>query len=215
MADIQSATAEISWGKKEELECGPKPNMMATQPIIGGAVCESCVIPFLVIRRKIWLMPTAGVPCSNAANIRERKTWTQSEFCTRQNSIRGKSPQKCIYTAPAQETAKHRAKFGWPVVSDVAAVTKARCKTCWNFLGCPKLVNRSQPLVGWSSPYCEDMWRRCCCLTGFFSDCRYMPSLRRYSVIKLCDGAQMANFWQFFGSCIFSEPHAAHFRPGS
>jgi len=29
----------------------------------------------------------------------------------------------------------------------------------------------------------------------------------------LCDGAQMANFWRFFGSCISSEPRAAHFRP--
>jgi len=37
------------------------------------------------------------------------------------------------------------------------------------------------------------MWRRHCCLTSF-SDCRYMPSLRRYSPTKLCDGAQMANF---------------------
>jgi len=30
--------------------------------------------PFLVPRRKVWLTPLAGVPCSNAANIRERKT---------------------------------------------------------------------------------------------------------------------------------------------
>jgi len=36
----------------------------------------------------------------------------------------GKSPQKCAYSVPAQETAKHRAKFGWPPVIDVAAVTK-------------------------------------------------------------------------------------------
>ena len=26
----------------------------------------------------------------------------------------------------AQETVKHRAKFGWPLVSDVAAVRKSR-----------------------------------------------------------------------------------------
>ena len=26
----------------------------------------------------------------------------------------------------------------------------------------------------------------------FFSDCRYMPRLRRYSPTKLCDGAKMA-----------------------
>jgi len=38
----------------------------------------------------------------------------------------GKSPQRCIYNVAAQETAKRRAKFGWPPVSDVAAVTKTR-----------------------------------------------------------------------------------------
>jgi len=29
----------------------------------------------------------------------------------------------------------------------------------------------------------------------------------------LWDGAQMAIFGDFFGSCICSEPRAAHFRP--
>jgi len=57
------------------------PNVMAAQPNIGGALCESSVIPFLVSRRKVWLRSAAGVPCSNGANRRERKTWTtQSEF---------------------------------------------------------------------------------------------------------------------------------------
>jgi len=82
-------------------------------------------------------------------------------------------------------------------------------------LGAPKQPNRSQLLVGRSSPYCEDMWRRYCCLTSFFSDRRYEPQLPRYSPIKLCDGAQTANFWRVFASCIFSEPHAARFRPAS
>jgi len=31
--------------------------------------------------------------------------------------------------------------------------------------------------------------------------------------LKLRDGAQMAIFGDFFGSCICSEPRAAHFRP--
>jgi len=35
---------------------------------------ESFVIQFLVRRRKVWLTAAAGVPCSNAANIGERKT---------------------------------------------------------------------------------------------------------------------------------------------
>jgi len=37
--------------------------------------------------------------------------------------------------------AKHTAKFDWPLLSDVAAVTKPICKTHTNFLGCPKLPN--------------------------------------------------------------------------
>jgi len=67
------------------------------------------------------------------------------------------------------------AKFGWRSPLDCRAVTLPRCETSWNLQWCPKLVNRSQPLVGRSSPYREDMWRRYCCLTSFFSDCRYVP----------------------------------------
>jgi len=80
---------------------------------------------------------------------------------------RGKNPRKCICSVPAQEMAKHRAKFGWLPLSDVAAVMPRR-KTCWNLLGCPKLPDRSRLLVGQSSPYCGDMCRRYCCLTSFF-----------------------------------------------
>ena len=58
----------------------------------------------------------AGLPCSNADNIRERKTWMQSEFCL----------QKRICSVPAQETTKDCAKFGWPPLSDLTAVTKPR-----------------------------------------------------------------------------------------
>jgi len=51
--------------------------------------------------RKVWLMPAAEVPCSNAANVGERKTLTRSEFCTWKNSVTGQEPQKCIYcTSP-------------------------------------------------------------------------------------------------------------------
>jgi len=96
---------------------------MAAQPNIDGALCESFVIPFLVPRRKVRLTPAGRVPCSNAANIKERKTWTQSEACTRQNTY------TYTYIARAQETAKHRAKFGFPPLNEVAAVTKPRRET--------------------------------------------------------------------------------------
>ena len=103
-------------------------------------------------------------------------------------------------------------KFGWRPLLECRPVTLPRRHTRWNLQGYPKLTKRSHPLVGRSSPYYGDMWRRYCCLTSFFSDCRYIH-LQRYSPTKLCDGAQMAIFGDFFASCICSEPRAAHFRP--
>ena len=85
------------------------------------------------------------------------------------------------------------AKFGWRPILECRAVTLRRRKTRWNLQGCRKLPDRSQPLVGRSSP-CGDMWRRYCCLTSFFSDCQYVPYLRRYSPTKLCNWVQMAIF---------------------
>jgi len=69
---------------------------------------------FLVPSHKVWLTADARVPCSNAANIGERKTGTQSEFAEKsswKNPLRSKSPQKCIYSVPAQQAAKHRARL--------------------------------------------------------------------------------------------------------
>jgi len=60
------------------------------------------------------------------------------------------------------------AKFGWRLLLECRAVTLPRRESHWNLQGCPKLANRSQPLVGRSSPYYENMWRRYCCLTSFF-----------------------------------------------
>ena len=60
------------------------------------------------------------------------------------------------------------AKFGWRRLLECRAVTLPRRETRWNLQGCPKFANRSQPLVGRSSPYYGDMWRRYCCVTSFF-----------------------------------------------
>ena len=62
------------------------------------------------------------------------------------------------------------AQFGWRPVLECRAVMLPRCKSRWNLQGCPKLANRSQPLVGQSSPYYEDMWMslRYWILTIFF-----------------------------------------------
>jgi len=152
----------------KKLECGPMPDVMAALSNIGGAFCWT---------PQSLADTTTRVPCGNAANI-----------CTLQNSVRGQEPLKCIYSAPVQETAKHRVKFGWPPLSDVGAVTKPRRETRWNFLGCPKLANRSQPLVNRRSPYSENLWRYCC-LTSFFpivDTCLNCEDIARQSCAMVC-----------------------------
>jgi len=85
------------------------------------------------------------------------------------------------------------AKFGWRPLLECRAVTLPRCETRWNLQGCPKLANWSQPLVGRSSPYYEDVWKRYRCLTIFFPivdtclSCEDSPT-------KLCDGAKHGDF---------------------
>jgi len=122
-----------------------------------------------------------------------------------------KSPRKCIYSyysVRAQETTKHRAKFGWPLLCHVGAVTLPRRETRWNLLGCPKLPNISQPLVGRRSPYCEDIWRRYCCLTFFpiVDTCLSCKDIARQL------GA-MVRRWRFFAQLlrpVFSPNRVQH-----
>ena len=52
--------------------------------------------------------------------------------------------------------------------TSVPCSNAAKTRNPLKLQGCPKLDNRSQPLVGRSSPYYKDMWRRYRCLTIFF-----------------------------------------------
>jgi len=67
------------------------------------------------------------------------------------------------------------AKFDWRPLLQCRAVMLPRRETRWNLQGCPKLPDRSQLLVGRSSPYCWDMWRRYCCVTIFLRLSRSGP----------------------------------------
>ena len=89
-------------------------------------------------------------------------------------------------------------KFGWRPLLEYRAVTLSRRRTRWNLQGCLKLANRSQPLVGRSSPYCEDMWGRHCYLTSL-SDCRYVncEDIARQS-------CAMVHRWRFLASFFAS-----------
>jgi len=105
------------------------------------------------------------------------------------------------------------AKFGWRPLLQCRAVKLPRRETRWNYVGCPKLTKQSQPLVGRSSPYCRDMWRRHCCLTSFFpivDTCLSCEDIARQSCAMVRRWRFLATF---FASCISSEPRAAHFRP--
>jgi len=54
----------------------------------------------LVACRKFWLTPADQVPCSNAANIAERKV----NFAPGKLPSGGKRTRRCVYSVPAQET---------------------------------------------------------------------------------------------------------------
>jgi len=84
----------------------------------------------------------------------ERKTWAQSEFRTWQNSVTGQQPPK-IYSAPAQETAKHRARFGWLSLGDVAAVTMPKRVNPLKFAGVPQT---NEPISAASGPKFTILW---------------------------------------------------------
>ena len=185
------------------------PNVTAALTNIGGALYKSSSIPFLVPRRKVWLTPTVRVPCSNAANIGKRKTWTQSEFCTWQNPRRARAPGNVYSPGDGQTSCKV-----W-----LTSVERRRCSNEANtrnplkFAGVPQT---RQPISAVSPPkfiiLCGHV-EEILLFNKFFSDCRYMLQLRRCSPTNLCDGAQTVNFCRFFASCTLSEPHAAHFRP--
>jgi len=103
------------------------------------------------------------------------------------------------------------AKFGWRSPLDCCAVMLPRRETRWNYLGCRKLPNRSQMLVGWSSPYCGDIWRTHCCLTSFF----FLLSIRAF--LSCEDIARqswaMVSRWRFLATflCpVFSASRVQH-----
>jgi len=75
-----------------------------------------------------------------------------------------------------------------------------------------------KPISAVSGPKfaCKDMRRRYCCLTIFFpidDTCLSCEDIARQSCAMV--PMQMAIFGDFFASCVFSDPHAAGFRPAS
>jgi len=85
----------------------------------------------------------------------------------------------------------------------------AKTRNPLKFAGLPQTPEPISAVSERSSPYYQDMCRRCCCLTNFFpivDTCLSCEDTARQScaIVPRC---------QFFTSCIFSKPHAAHFTP--
>jgi len=158
--------------------------------------CRILVAP-CAKHRKVWLTPAAGVPCSNAAKIRERKTWTQSEFCTWKNSVTGPELPKMYTSCTSPGEGQTLCKV-W-----LASVERHRCSNAaktWNplkFAGVPQTTGSIAAANGPSSPYCGEIWRYCC-LTSFFltvDTCLSCEDIARQKLWLWCPDA---NFWRFF-----------------
>jgi len=105
------------------------------------------------------------------------------------------------------------AKFGWCSILECHTVMLPRCETRWNLQGCPKLPDGSQPLVGRCSPYCGNVWRIYCWLTGFFPIVNTCLSCEDIAWQSCAMVPRWRFFWRLFASCICSERNAARFRP--
>jgi len=127
-------------------------NVMAAQPNIGGILCESSVISFLVPRRKVWLTAAAGVPCSNAANIPKRKTWTQSKFCTGQNYVRGQEPPKMYISCTSPGDGQTSCKVWLASAERRRCSNEAKSRNLLKFAGVPQTP---EPISAASGPNSE------------------------------------------------------------
>jgi len=119
------------------------------QPNIGGALCENSEFHSLY-HATVWLTAAARVPCSTAANIGERKTRTQSEFCSRQNSVGARTPKKCTSPGDGQTSCKVLLTSVERRRCSNAAKTRNRLK----FAGVPQTP---EPISAVSGPkWCQD-----------------------------------------------------------
>ena len=159
-------------------------------------------IQIVMIWWTIWRAPkswrVANLVCRMEPNKKELEMWANAQRDGRPAEHRWRS----LFNAA-------KCKVWLTLTTYCRAVMLPRRETRWNYLGCPKLPKRSQPLVGRSSPYCGDMWRRYCCLTSFFpivDTCLSCEDIARPS-------CGMVPRWQFFASFlrpVFSASHMQH-----
>ena len=159
----------------------------------------------------VWLAPTTQVPCSNVANIGERKTWTQSKFCTWQNSVMGYEPRNVYIVYPPKKRlniVQSLVDLRWAYRRcSNEAKTRNPFNICW-VSQTPEPISAANANGPKFTILCENMWRRYCCFL-IVDTCFICEDTARQSCAMV---HRWRIFWRFFVSCIFSEPRAAHFR---
>ena len=121
-------------------------------------------------------------------------------------------------TRLAENTGRKKSPF-WHHPTSLTPTTRVPCSNAAKTrnplklaTGCRKQPNRSQPLVGRSSPYCKDTWRTYCCLTSFFmvaDTCLGCEDIARQSSAMVC---RWRIFGDFFASCIFQRAMCSTFQ---
>ena len=179
------------------------PKVMAALPNIYGALC--------------WTLqsladPTARVPCSNAANIGEHKILSQANFAPVKIPLGGKSPRTCIslYSIPAQETAKHRAKFWLTSVERRRCSNDAKTRNLLKFVG---VLQTCQPISAASGPKFTILWRHVGDILRFnkffpiVNTCLRCEDIARQSCL-------LVHTWEFLAifCVLYFQLRAAHFR---
>jgi len=118
-----------------------------------------------------------------------------------------KSPQKCIYSIPAQEMAKHCAV--WLASSERHHCSnKGKTRNPLKFAGVPQT---SKPISAVSGPKFAILWRHVEEILLFnkvFSNCRYMPQLQRYS--RSCAMVRRLQIFGDFLRTVFSASRVQH-----
>jgi len=89
----KTSRTEVFFQVNIKLDCGPMPNVMAALSNINGALCKSSVIPFLLLRRKLWLTPVFNchavtLPIQESARDGHKLNFTAGKI-----PLGGKSPQ--------------------------------------------------------------------------------------------------------------------------
>jgi len=188
------------------------PNVMAVQPNISGALCEIFVIPFLVPRRKVWLTPAAGVPCSNASDIGERKNWDVKWILHLTEFRQAARAPENAYTEYQPRRRPNIVKVRLAYGERRRCSNEGKTRNPLKFVGVPQT---GKPISAVSRPKFTILWEHVekillfnRCFFPIVDTCLSCEDTRQ--IVRWCP---MANFLAIFCVLYISEPRAAHFRP--